>query len=225
MRYVHTNGIRLAYPPSGQGENVLLVMGSSAAGRVWTVYQTPALNQVEYETITFDNRGIAPSDAPGKYSLADMVADTKGSIEELDLAPCGVVGTFLSALITQKLAVHHPRLVRCAVLLAPQTRSDVARRALLTSGIELPPTYGATKTAFQMLAWFDTDEDRLEAPQKNLRSVQGHRLLRWPHHTAALGRRGIKNCDFVEIPGTGRLGYLKHPEIVNPAIIGFLDKH
>lgn len=37
-----------------------------------------------YEAISFDNRGVPPTDVPsGNYSLADMVADTAGLIEAL----------------------------------------------------------------------------------------------------------------------------------------------
>src|SRR5437763_2844767 len=77
MPYATANGIRLAYERAGHGETVLLIMGSSASGSVWALHQVPALTEAGYQAITFDNRGIPPSDAPpGMYSLADMVADT-----------------------------------------------------------------------------------------------------------------------------------------------------
>jgi pimeloyl-ACP methyl ester carboxylesterase len=79
MPYVSTNGIRLAYERTGRGERVLLIMGQAAGGNVWSMYQVPALKSASYEVITFDNRGVPPSDVPpGDYSLADLVADTAG---------------------------------------------------------------------------------------------------------------------------------------------------
>jgi pimeloyl-ACP methyl ester carboxylesterase len=160
MPYLHTNGIRLAYQRSGKGEPVLLVMGSGAAGYVWTMHQTPALHRAGYSTVTFDNRGIPPSDAPpGKYALADLVADTKGLIEALNLAPCRIVGTSLGSLIAQELAISEPHLVRSAVLMATRGRSDVLRRAqsaadriLQESGIELPAKYTAVNSVLRMLS-------------------------------------------------------------------------
>jgi pimeloyl-ACP methyl ester carboxylesterase len=160
MPDVLTNGVRLAYERSGSGEPVLLIMGSGAGGRVWTVHQTPALHRAGYETVTFDNRGIPPSDVPaGQYSLRDMVADTRGVIESLGLAPCRMVGTSMGALIAQQLAVEQPQLVRCAVLLATRGRSDVTRRAqaraeraLASSGLQLPDAYRAAKTVLEMLS-------------------------------------------------------------------------
>ncbi|MGW4651155.1 alpha/beta fold hydrolase [Kitasatospora sp. NPDC004289] len=167
MPLVSTNGIQLNYQRTGRGEPVLLIMGTGAAGRVWTIHQTPALNRAGYETIVFDNRGIAPSDAPpGRYSLADMVADTKGLVEALDLGPCRIVGTSLGAVIAQELAIEAPHLVRSAVLLATRARSDAFRRAqsaaeqaMRDSGVRLPARYEAAQTAQQMLSPATLNDD------------------------------------------------------------------
>jgi pimeloyl-ACP methyl ester carboxylesterase len=167
MPYVYTNGIRLAYNRHGRGELVLLIMGQAAAGRVWTLYQTPALVRAGYQAITLDNRGIPPSDVPpGRYSLADMVADTKGVIEALGAGPCRIVGASLGALIAQELAIGYPDLVRCAVLISTKSRSDVTRaamakaeRAVLDSGVTLPADYRAATTAFEMLSPSTLNDD------------------------------------------------------------------
>lgn len=160
MPYVETNGLRLSYERSGDGENVLLIMGQSAAGHVWSLHQTPALHRAGYGTVTFNNRGVAPSDVPpGRYSLTDLVLDTKGLIEALDLAPCRIVGTSLGALIAEDLAIGWPHLVRCAVLMATRPRADAIRAAqiradweLLESGIRLPHRYSAVDTVVKMLS-------------------------------------------------------------------------
>src|ERR1700754_1658763 len=112
MPYVFTNGVRLFFERSGRGERVLMIMGASARGRLWRLRQTPALTEAGYQAITFDNPGISPSDVPpGKYSLADMVADTRGLIEALDAAPCRIVGASLGAMIAQELMIESPQLV------------------------------------------------------------------------------------------------------------------
>lgn len=168
MPYVFTNGIRLAYERHGQGERVLLVMGTAAGGRVWTMHQTPALVRAGYQAITFDNRGIPPSDAPpGKYTLTDMVDDTRGLIESLDAAPCRIVGVSLGAVIVQELALRWPELVRCAVLIATKSRSDVARqaygaafRAMAEDEVTLPSDLQAAISAFQMLSPATLDDDK-----------------------------------------------------------------
>jgi pimeloyl-ACP methyl ester carboxylesterase len=167
--FVRTNGIQLSYQRSGRGDPVLLIMGSGAAGHVWTTHQTPALHRAGYESIVFDNRGIGGSDAPdGKYTLDELVADTRGLIEALDLGPCRIVGTSMGSMIAQELALTSPGLVRCAVLLATRARSDVLRQALQAgeaalreNGIQLPPAYDAARMALEMLspATLDSDDD------------------------------------------------------------------
>jgi len=165
--YLHTNGIRLFYERSGRGGNVLLIMGQAAAGHVWTLHQTPALHQAGYQTITFNNRGVPPSDVQtGRYALADLVDDTKGLIDALGLAPCRIVGTSLGALIAEELAMRWPYLVRCAVLMATKARPDAIRKAqslaermLLESGIRLPPQYDAVDTVVKMLSPATLNDD------------------------------------------------------------------
>ncbi|GAA2064393.1 alpha/beta fold hydrolase [Catenulispora yoronensis] len=171
MAYVFTNGIRLAYERRGRGERVLLIMGSSAGGRVWTLHQTPALTAAGYQAVTFDNRGIAPSDVPpGRYCLDDMVADTAGLIRGLAAAPCRIVGVSLGALIAQELAIRHPELVRCAVLIATRGRTDAARRAhstafqaLAAAGIELPAEAESVFSVFQGLSPASLNDDATAA--------------------------------------------------------------
>jgi pimeloyl-ACP methyl ester carboxylesterase len=169
MPYVFTNGIRLAYERGGHGDRVLMIMGQGAGGNVWSMYQVPALIQAGYEVITFDNRGIPPSDVPpGDYSLADMVTDTEQLIEALDVGPCRLVGASLGAAIAAELAVRRPDLVIRCVLMAMRARTDAFRRAmsdgeqaLSDSGIELPPAYGAANSVLQMFspATLNNDHD------------------------------------------------------------------
>lgn len=167
MPYVSTNGIRLAYERTGNGERVLMIMGQAAGGNVWTMHQVPALNKAGYETITFDNRGMPPSDVPpGEYSLADLVADTEGLIEALDAGPCRVVGTSLGAWVATELAVRRPDLVTCCVLMAVRARSDVFRRALSggeralnRSGIRTPLAYDVPVSLLQMFSPVTLNDD------------------------------------------------------------------
>jgi pimeloyl-ACP methyl ester carboxylesterase len=160
MPRIPVNGITLHYERAGDGEPVLFVMGSGASSRVWTMHQTPALVRAGYQCITFDNRGMPPSDVPeGRYSLSSMVADTVGLIESLGLAPCRIVATSLGAMITQELAASRPDLVRCAALIATRARADPMRtamieaeRAIAEQGIRLPPVYDAAVQVVNMLS-------------------------------------------------------------------------
>jgi len=267
MPHVSVNGIRLAYRRSGTGPNVLMIMGSSASGQAWTMHQTPALNAAGYRTVEFDHRGVAPSDAPaGRYRMEDMVADTKGLIEALNLAPVAIVGVSLGSLIAQELAARHPELVRCAVLLATRARGDAVRiglsaadRALaMTDGVRPPAAYLAVRSALRLLSpatladdaaaamwleifeisgddgsvpghdWIDTTSDRramMRAIAAPCRVVAFSDDLVSPPHLGAEVADLIPDCDYVELPDCGHIGYLERPDAVNAAILEFLGKH
>lgn len=167
MPLITVNGVRLSYDRAGQGEPVLMIMGTGAAGHVWDMHQTPALRQAGYETITFSNRGIPPSDSPpGPYTMADMLADTIGLIEGLGIGPCRIVGTSMGAMIAQEMAVTRPDLVHSAVLMATRARSDVFRRAvdradqeLVSAGTRLPALCAAVRQLQEMLSPATLNDD------------------------------------------------------------------
>lgn len=183
MPYVSTNGIRLAYERAGRGERVLLIMGQAAGGNVWSMYQVPALKNAGYEVITFDNRGVPPSEVPpGDYSLADLVADTAGLIEALDAGPCRLVATSLGAWVATELAVTRPDLVTCCVLMAVRARADAVRRALWAgeralagSGIQLPASYEASIAVLQMFSPATLNDDEEISGWLDLYEMSGAR--------------------------------------------------
>jgi len=181
------NGININYDDYGSGDPVVLITGSGATGKMWTPNQVPALTAAGFRVITIDNRGMPPSDlCPEGFTIQDMVADTVGLIEFLDLAPCRAVGFSLGAMMLQELLLAHPDLVTQAVLSATRGRTDALRIAmsesesdLAESGIKLPPRYAAVVHAMQFLSprslnderlirdWLDIFEMSLIAPSAN----------------------------------------------------------
>ncbi|WP_030238271.1 MULTISPECIES: alpha/beta fold hydrolase [unclassified Streptomyces] len=160
MASTTVNGIRIHYASHGSGEPVVMVAGSGSGGRVWHLHQVPHLTAAGYRVITFDNRGIAPSDPCAEgFTVQDMVADTAALIERLSLGRCRLVGHSLGAQIVQELALSRPDLVDRAVLIATRGRSDVLRRALAEaelalhdSAARLPASYKAVVRAMQNLS-------------------------------------------------------------------------
>jgi pimeloyl-ACP methyl ester carboxylesterase len=154
------NGVRLAYEARGEGDPILLIMGARARARVWDAYQVTALTAAGYRVVTFDNRGMPPSESPpGHYTLDQMVDDTVALVEHLGLGPCRVAGVSLGAFVAQELALARPDLVRSAALMATRARADKVRQAfkqaeleLLRTGIRLPPMYAAVTAALQALS-------------------------------------------------------------------------
>src|SRR5437899_58455 len=136
MPEVTAGGIRLSYERSGQGEPVLLICGTGQRSFTWQIFQVPALTAAGYEVVTFDNRGIAPSECPpAPYSVKEMAEDAAGVIEGLEIGPCRVAGLSLGAFITQELALAHPELVRAAVMMGTVGRQSAFGRHLTQSWV------------------------------------------------------------------------------------------
>ncbi|MGW7276062.1 alpha/beta fold hydrolase [Streptomyces sp. NPDC054864] len=167
MPIARVNGINLSFEVTGNGEPVVMVMGTGASGRAWHLHQVPALVAAGYQVITFNNRGIAPTDACAEgFTVDDLVADTAALAEHLGLGPCRFVGTSLGAHVVQELALARPGTVTQAALLATRGRKDVLRetrdlaiRELHDSGVELPPKYVAVVRAMEFLSPATLDDD------------------------------------------------------------------
>jgi pimeloyl-ACP methyl ester carboxylesterase len=153
----NVKGIKVVYDVFGDGEPILLVCGTGQRAFTWQLFQVPALTAAGYRVVTFDNRGVPPSDAPsGPYTVQLLAEDAAALIEHLDLAPCRVAGLSLGAFITQELALARPDLVRQAVMMGTIGRQDEFGRALTRawveldeSGIELPRIVEAVNAAFE----------------------------------------------------------------------------
>ncbi|MFC8513449.1 alpha/beta fold hydrolase [Streptomyces sp. NPDC057257] len=168
MPSARVNGITIHYDDQGRGDPVVLVMGQGASGRAWHLHQVPALMAAGHRVVTFDNRGIPPSDeCPDGFTVDDLVADTAALAEHLGLGPCRYVGVSMGAYVVQELMLAHPELVVQGVLMATRGRTDALRAALTTaeralhdSGLRLPPAYAAWVRAVQNLSPATLDDEQ-----------------------------------------------------------------
>lgn len=109
------DGIRLVYEDRGAGPAVLFVHGWGTNRHVWEG-QVRALGG-EYRTVTLDWRGCGDSDHPlDGGTVHDIAEDLRQVIDQLGLAPVIAVGSSIGGNAVLDLAVHHPELLRAAVL-------------------------------------------------------------------------------------------------------------
>jgi pimeloyl-ACP methyl ester carboxylesterase len=167
MPVIDLDGTRLEYADSGTGPAVLLIAGTGSRGRTWHLHQVPALVAAGYRVVTYDSRGVPPSDTPPVVTMTDLVADAAGLIERLGLAPCRVTGTSLGARITAELCLQRPELVDRAVLMASFGRPGAylaaltaAEQALAASGVRVPDDYLAVVRAALNLSPRTLADDR-----------------------------------------------------------------
>lgn len=224
MPLASVNGIQLNYDdrrPLGlgaSGEPVVFISGRGGAGRTWHLHQVPVFRSAGYRTITFDNRGIAPSsDGADGFTIDDMVADTAALIEHLDAGPARVVGVSMGAFITQELMLARPDLVSAGVLMATRGRDDLTRTffrkaedELAGSGLTLPAAWQAK---MRMLESFSPRTLNNEAVARDWIDM----FTMWPEKPTP-GLRHQTNL----IPGPDRL--LAYRGITRPTLVmGFTD--
>jgi 3-oxoadipate enol-lactonase len=105
---VEVPGTELNYERAGSGEPLLLIQGMSATHLAWG---KPFLSELQrsFDCIVFDNRGIGLS-APveGRFTTADMAADTAGLLDALEIERAHVFGISMGGMIAQELALAHP---------------------------------------------------------------------------------------------------------------------
>ena len=122
MLKIPVGDLLIAYRESGEGEPVLFLNGTGESGATWA-----GLMRVlsEYRCVSIDMRDTGGSTyVEQPYTPKDLARDAAGVIEQLDLAPCHIVGFSLGGATAQELAIARPELVRSLVLLSTWARSD-----------------------------------------------------------------------------------------------------
>ncbi|MEU2621496.1 alpha/beta hydrolase [Streptomyces sp. NPDC007157] len=165
MRTLPVEGAEFVVRDEGEGEPVLLVAGSGAPGRVWDLYQVPALRAAGFRVLSFDRRPVRESSEPSglsEQSVAPVppvsselsvvpvppvppvspgprrVAEELSQVlRELGIGACRVVGASFGGEVVQELMLARPDLVTGAVLMATRGRGDLSGRAMADAEREL----------------------------------------------------------------------------------------
>ena len=114
---IEANGIQINCELSGKEKAPVVVLSHSLACSM--VMWRPQLDLLEphFQVLRFDTRGHGSSDAPaGSYTLAQLVDDTIGILDELDFDRVYWVGLSMGGMIGQGLALDHPDRIERLVL-------------------------------------------------------------------------------------------------------------
>jgi pimeloyl-ACP methyl ester carboxylesterase len=160
MSSARVNGVRLDYEMFGEGQPVVLVCGTGQPAVTWQLHMVAPLVAAGFRVITFDNRGVAPSESTsGPYTVGLLAEDLAALLDHLDLGPAFIAGLSLGAFITQELCLQRPDLVAAGVMmgtLADQPAIGLAwcsaQIELIESGIDLPGSFEAMRTAYTIFS-------------------------------------------------------------------------
>lgn len=118
-------GLRLYYQQRGEGEPLLLIMGTGADHTFWGM-QVPAFSE-KYRVIVYDARGVGRSQTPGPpetCTMAAMADDAAGLLAALGIPRAHISGLSLGSTVAQELALRHPQMVSSLQLHGTWGRSD-----------------------------------------------------------------------------------------------------
>jgi pimeloyl-ACP methyl ester carboxylesterase len=125
-------GTTLYYEEHGEGEPLLLVMGTAGSIPLWGAL-LPRLAE-RHRVIAFNHRGLGGSArGEGPISVGSLAEDAAALLDALDVPRAHVLGWSLGSAIAQELALAHPQRVASAVMYGTWGRGDGFQRSILTA--------------------------------------------------------------------------------------------
>ena len=124
MSKIQINGAKFYFEEHGQGPEAILFIHSFMMNCNMYDRQVEALKD-RYRVIIYDLRGHGRSEVtPGGYNIYEQVEDAAGFIQQLELAPCHVVGMSIGGYIAMRLAKKYPQLVRSQILISTSAAAE-----------------------------------------------------------------------------------------------------
>jgi len=118
VQKAHVGDIDIAYKILGQGQPLIMIIGSSSTMDLWPPEVLSSLSS-HFKVIIFDNRGMGYTTAkPGNFTIEQFANDTSGLMDALGIRNASVLGWSMGSFIAQELALNHPDKVDDLVLYA-----------------------------------------------------------------------------------------------------------
>lgn len=122
------DGGTLAYEAAGVGAPIVFIAGLGGHGSYWKA-QVLALSS-DFQTVTFDHRGVGASAGQPPYSIEQWAEDTLRLMDRLNIGRAHLVGHSTGGAIAQVLAAGHPDRIAALVLGGTWARPDARFRRL-----------------------------------------------------------------------------------------------
>src|SRR3954454_21389581 len=122
------DGGMLAYEAAGVGAPIVFIAGLGGHGSYWKA-QIQSFSP-DFQTVTFDHRGVGASTGLLPYSIEQWAGDTLRLLDHLKIGRAHLVGHSTGGAIAQVLAAGHPDRIASLVLGGTWARSDARFRRL-----------------------------------------------------------------------------------------------
>jgi aminoacrylate hydrolase len=118
----------LAYEASGAGTPIVFIAGLGGHGSYWKA-QVQSFSP-DFQTVTFDHRGVGASAGSPPYSIEQWAGDTLRLMDHLKIGQVHLVGHSTGGAIAQLIAAGHPDRIASLVLGGTWARPDARFRRL-----------------------------------------------------------------------------------------------
>ncbi len=122
------DGGTLAYEAAGAGAPIVFIAGLGGHGSYWKA-QIQSFSP-DFQTVTFDHRGVGASTGSLPYSIEQWAGDTLRLMDHLKIERAYLVGHSTGGAIAQVLAADHPDRIAALVLGGTWARPDARFRRL-----------------------------------------------------------------------------------------------
>ncbi len=204
------SGLEIYVEEHGNGEPLLLIMGTGADHRFWAA-QVPAYSE-QHRTIVYDARGVGRStvpDDPTTCSMAVMADDAVQLLDVLGIESAHISGLSLGSTVAQEMILRHPGRVRTAQLHGSWARSDEWFVRMIET-LEFPVRHGDMAAFVRYaLMWITSPKFLAEQPE-TVKGMEEAFLAEPPDPKGVLGHiHADKHHDVLE-----RLSEIRCPVLV-----------
>jgi 3-oxoadipate enol-lactonase len=156
---VHGNGIDIRYRITGSGQQTLVLINGVGDDLDGWANQLDDFAAAGLRVVSYDNRGVGQSSQPaGPYTSAEMAADLKALVSELQLPPFHLAGVSMGGAIAQEYAVAHPGDLRSLVLANTFAVADAFTRAAFDTWARVAQTAGMAMMTEMQAPWIFSPE-------------------------------------------------------------------
>lgn len=184
MDMITLGDVTLHYRIEGDADGLPIVFANSLGTdfRLWD--KIIPLLPGGLKILRFDKRGHGLSSCPeGDYVIDDLIADTAGLLQALEIKDCLFVGLSIGGLIAQGLAAQHPELVRAMVI--SNTAARIGTAEMWQERIDSLHAGGIEALADNIMQrWFASD----------FRQHSAHELLAWRNMLTRTPLQGYIGC-------------------------------